>query len=145
MIKEEKDNLKPGVGTAVIVRKDGKVLFSKRLKNPGYNKWHFPGGGLEWFEEIEDCAIRETKEETNVDIKNVRIVKVTNAIYREDNDHYVTVWVVADYAGGEVKDMEPNKAVGWDWYEWDKLPEPYFLPVKQLLDTGYNPFYNESK
>lgn len=145
MGRSDKQNLKPGVGTAVIVRKDNKVLFAKRLKHPGYNQWHFPGGGLEWFEEIEDCAIRETKEETDVDIKNVKIVKVINSIYKADNDHYVTIWVVADYAGGEVKDMEPTKAEGWDWYAWDKLPRPYFLPVKQLLDSGYSPFTDEPR
>ena len=89
MNKDDKGNLKPGVGTAVIVRKDGKVLFAKRLKNPGYNKWHFPGGSIEAFEEIEVAGARETKEETNIDIKNIKIVKVTNAVYEEDNDHYL--------------------------------------------------------
>lgn len=131
---------RPGVGVAVIIRKDNKILFGKRLKKFGENTWHVPGGHLETFENIEDTATRETKEETNVDIKNVRIVGLTNDIEEENGVHYVTIWTISDYAGGEPKDMEPTKAEGWDWYEWDKLPKPFFLPVANFMKLGINPF-----
>lgn len=132
--------LRPEVGVAIIIIKDNKVLFGKRKNKHGADTWHFPGGHIEMTESFEQTAIRETKEETNVDIKNVRVIGPTNDVFVEEGKHYVTIFTIADYAGGEVKDMEPDKAEGWDWYEWDKLPQPYFLPVENLLKTGFNPF-----
>lgn len=145
MNKDKDGELKPGLGTGVIVKKDNKVLYGKRLKKMGQNTWHFPGGSIEAFESIKDCAIRETKEETNVDIKNLKIITITEDIHQADHDHYITIWLVADYVGGEVTDMEPDKAQDWDWYEWDKLPKPFFLPVENFMKLGINPFDDENK
>lgn len=124
---------RPGVGTGVIVFKGKQVLLGKRLKKDGHGTWHFPGGRMEFGEDFIETGIRETKEETNVDIKDVQFLTVTNDIFHETKDHYITLFLVAKYAGGEVKDMEPEKAGDWSWYDYDKLPEPYYLPVKNLL------------
>ncbi|MBT4849661.1 NUDIX domain-containing protein [Candidatus Parcubacteria bacterium] len=136
---------KPGVGVAIIVRKDNKVLFGKRLKKFGKNTWHPPGGHIEIFESIEDTAIREAKEETNIDIENVKIIGVTNDIDQGIGIHYVTIWIVSDYASGEIKNMEPTKAEDWNWFEWDKLPRPLFIPVENFIKLGINPFKNSPR
>ena len=52
------------VGLGIIVVKDGKVLLGKRKSAHGKGTWCFPGGHLEFSESWEDCAKRETKEET---------------------------------------------------------------------------------
>lgn len=133
----------PRVGVGVILIKDNKVLLGKRKSahhSPGV--WQFAGGHLEFGESLEDCAIRELKEETNLDIKNVRFVALTNDIYSEENKHYITIFMQGEYAGGEVKVMEPEKAERWDWYKWDEMPKPLFLPIVHLLEQGYNPFEN---
>ncbi len=143
MIKDSME--KPGVGVAILIRKEGKILFGKRLKRFGENTWHPPGGHIEIFESIENTAKREAKEETNVDIDNVRVLAVTNDIDKKIGIHYVTVWVISDYAGGEPKNMEPTKAENWDWHEWDKLPKPFFIPVENFMKLGINPFEDEIK
>lgn len=143
----EKINNVPRVGLGVIVVKDYKVLLGKRLSSshsPGV--WQFAGGHLEFGESFEDCARREVKEETGIDIKNVHFVSATNDIYPEENKHYITVFMIADYQSGELKVMEPDKAEKWDWYNWDQMPQPLFLPIIHLLKQGYNPFEdNENK
>lgn len=35
-----------------------------------------------------------------------------------------------------------QKAERWDWFEWDKLPEPRFVPLQNLLKQNFNPFKN---
>jgi 8-oxo-dGTP diphosphatase len=137
---------RPVVGTSVIIIKDGKVLLGKRKKKIGYDQYQFCGGKIDMFEDLEDGAAREAKEETNLDVKNVKFITATNDVYKEYNKHYITLFFVADYAGGELKNMEPDKADDWDWYDWDNLPEPLFLPIKNLLKQGFNPFeINENK
>ena len=53
----------------VIINKDNKVLIAKRLPNKAMpNKWEFPGGKLEADETLQECGIREIKEELELDV-----------------------------------------------------------------------------
>src|SRR3989339_718967 len=59
----------PKVGVAVIIIKNGKVLMHKRKNSHGDGTWSLPGGHLEFNESLEECAQRETFEETGMKIK----------------------------------------------------------------------------
>jgi len=128
------------VAVAVIIIKDGKVLLGKRRGAHGEGTWAFPGGHLEYFEDLESCAKREVLEETGLRIKNLRMVGITNDIFKEEDKHYITIYFVAEPETGEPEVKEPDKCEAWEWFEWDKLPEPLFLPIRNLLKTDFNPF-----
>ncbi len=98
------------------------------------------GGHLEFNESLEECVTREVAEETGIAINNIRFGAITNDIFTIEVRHYVTIFMLADYASGEVKLMEPDRCEKWAWFEWDKLPRPLFLPVQNLLKQNYNPF-----
>ncbi|HUT22050.1 MAG TPA: NUDIX hydrolase [Candidatus Bipolaricaulota bacterium] len=131
---------RPKVGVGVIIIKDDKVLLGKRKGALGQCTWCFPGGHLEYGESWQECAKRETMEETGINIKNIRFASTTNDIFQSEGKHYITIFMVSDFDSGEVKVMEPEKCEGWEWFEWDQLPEPLFLAVKNLLEIGFNPF-----
>jgi 8-oxo-dGTP diphosphatase len=128
---------RPQVGVGVCVVKDGRVLFGKRRNAHGSGSWCFPGGHLEFGESIEACARREVLEETGLEIDNIRYGPFTNDIFETEGSHYVTLFVIADYAGGTVEVKEPHKCERWDWYGWQALPEPLFLPNQNLLRQGF--------
>lgn len=127
------------VGVAVIVLKRNKVLLGKRKGSHGSGSWSFPGGHLEFNEGIEDCAVRETLEETGIKVKNVRVATYSNDIFELEKKHYVTLFVIGDYDSGEVKLLEPDKCEEWNWFEWNSLPQPLFTPIQNLLKQGFNP------
>jgi len=131
---------RPKVGTAVIVRKEGKVLMHKRKNESGFGTWAFPGGHLEYFENVEDCFVRETREEAGIEIENIQIGPYTNDINKEDDTHYITLFAITDWKSGEPQVMEPDKCERWEWFDWDNLPEPLMLPVILFKKTGLNPF-----
>lgn len=131
---------KPGVGVGVIIRRDNKVLLGKRKGSHGDGTWSFPGGKLELFEKPEDCAKREVLEETGLVIKNIKPSIYTNDLFEEQKKHYITLFFIADYDSGEAELKEPDQCEGWDWFEWDKLPEPLFVPIKNYLEQGLSPF-----
>lgn len=129
----------PRVGVGVIVTKGNKVLLGKRKNAHGNGTWSFGGGHLELNEKLEECAKREVKEEAGIDIKNIRFGTITNDIFEEENKHYITIFMIAD-STGEPKNMEPNKLEKWEWFSWNELPKPLFLPIKNLLKQNFNPF-----
>jgi len=121
----------PKCGVAVMVIKDGKVLVGKRKGAHGAGDYAFPGGKLEWMESFENCAKRETREEAGIEIKNIRFLRLLNFKFYEK--HFVDVGVVADWAGGDPKIMEPEKCEGWAWYDMDKLPSPLFKGCESCI------------
>jgi len=131
---------RPGVGIGVAILKNAKVLLGKRKNTHGENTWAYPGGHLEYGESWEECSYREVMEEVGIEIKNLRFGTATNDIFKNEQKHYITICMVADYASGEVKIMEPEKCEEWDWFEWDKLPQPLFLPIVNQLKAGFSPF-----
>src|SRR3989344_3541193 len=131
---------RPKVGLGVIVIKDGKILMGKRKNAHGEGAWCYPGGHLEYGESWEECARREAKEETGIEITNLRFCTATNDIFEKEDKHYITLCILADWASGEVKPMEPDKCERWEWFDWDHLPQPLFLPTINQLKQGFNPF-----
>jgi 8-oxo-dGTP diphosphatase len=131
---------RPEIGVGICVVKDGKVLLGKRKSSHGSGYWSFPGGHLEMYETWNKCAERETLEETNLKIRNQIFAGVTNDIFMEEKRHYVTIFIKAEYYSGELKNMEPDKCDEWRWFEWDKLPTPLFLPIKNIISDGFIPF-----
>ncbi len=60
---------KPRLTSAVLVIQDGKYLLAERNKENYNGYWVIPGGGVKFGETIQEAAIREIKEETNLDVE----------------------------------------------------------------------------
>ena len=130
----------PRVGVGVIIRKAGKVLMGRRRNAHGDGTWSVPGGNLEYAETAVACAKREVFEETGIRIKNVNPVLYTNDYFAKEGKHYITLWMLSDYASGRLVITEPDKYIESGWYAWGKLPRPQFLPLKHLVQTKFDPF-----
>lgn len=130
----DKSTVKVGIG--VMILKNGKVLLGKRKGSHGEGEYAFPGGHFEFGESFEECAKRETLEETGMKIKNVRFLLLSN-IKTWSKKHYVHIGLIADWERGLPEIKEQNKTEGWEWYGLNNLPEPLFLPCRQAIDA-YN-------
>jgi len=133
---------RPKVGLGIIViNPDGKILVGRR-KGSHAQKWSIPGGHLEMGNTFESDAIREIKEETDLDISFPRVIAVTNNLetYREEGKHYISIVLVADKYSGELQNMEPDKCEEWRWVDPKNLPEPHFdasrLGIQCYLDKS---------
>lgn len=59
--------------TGIAVFNDGKLLVVRRVAHDDFlaGEWELPGGGVDQGETIEQGAVRELKEETNLDIEKM--------------------------------------------------------------------------
>lgn len=129
--------IKTGVG--VMLLKDNKILLGHRLstiKDTGGiyepDSWTFPGGKQEYEETVIETAIRETKEETNLDISDIHVYTATDEF--QSDRHYVTIGVISSSYEGELIAMEPNKIDRWSWFDLDNLPDNIYTPSKNMID-----------
>ncbi len=123
------------VGIGVFVWKDSKFLMGMRRGAHGYDTWSVPGGHLEFGESWEECAKREVREETSLEIANIRFLAATNNIFKEERKHSVTIWMQSDWQSGSPTITEPDKFISMEWLTFASLPRPLFLPWEQLRKT----------
>lgn len=123
---------RPGVGVGVMVLDGGRVLLVRRLHH-GAGSWAAPGGYLDQGESFEGCAEREVREETGVEIGDVRVVGMANDRH-PDGKHNVTIWLTAGIAGGEAHLADPTEADAVGWFPVERLPDGLYLSTQNFVD-----------
>jgi|15BtaG_2_1085339.scaffolds.fasta_scaffold03903_3 8-oxo-dGTP diphosphatase len=108
---------------AVVLDEHKRTLILLRPKEARWApiKWGFPGGKVEPGEEPIETAIRETKEETQLDIKNLQPLKLKI-------DKPVHAYYTKDYTGEVQIDHEHDD---WIWTGRDEI-ENYNLAPQVL-------------
>lgn len=113
-----------GIATKAIIKKNDKylVLFKSENEDINPNKIDIPGGRIEFGEAVEDCLIREVKEEVSLDIEIRKLSRVWY-IVKEDL-HIAGITFLANYLSGEIKlSGEHNK------YKW--------LSKYEIINSNY--------
>lgn len=127
------------VGIGVMIKDGNKVLLGHRaIKSQDTggifepDSWTFPGGKQEFNETIFECAIREVKEETNLDIESLEVFSASDDI--APNKHFITIQIIAHKFKGELKVMEPTKIDDWQWFDLNNLPDNLYSPTRKFID-----------
>lgn len=126
-------NNRPYIGVGVLLWKGDCLLLGQRLNSQGGHDWQFPGGHLEVGENVLECAAREVREETGLDMTCAEHAGFSNEMFSAGDRDYVTLYVTAAHLSGEPEVMEPDKCRCWQWFPYDQLPEPLFWPIINLL------------
>ena len=92
----------PTVDIIIEIESKGIVLIKR--KNPPYG-WAIPGGFVDYGESLEEAAMREAKEETNLDVKLARQFHTYSDPKRDPRHHSIsTVYIAKDNGIPQAKD-----------------------------------------
>ena len=106
-----------------IYNKDtGEVLVLDKIKKYGWEGLTFPGGKVEPYESFEDSVIREAKEETNLDIKNPKLIGIITWITDESKDVGL-IYETSDFDGELIEENREGKLSWMDYEDFKKIPD----------------------
>ena len=110
---------------AAVIRRGEKFLITKRLKSsPMGHCWEFPGGKIEPGESVEQCVVRECREEIDVTVTPMRRLREEWYDYSHGRVH---LWfVLCELASGEPRPVECEKAL---WIFPDEFKNYEFPPA----------------
>lgn len=87
------------------INRENEVLVLDKVKKYGWEGLTFPGGHVEKVESITESVIREAKEETNLDIENIKYVGMISWYDIDNNDRIVGfLYETDDFSGELVKE-----------------------------------------
>ncbi len=85
-----------------VITKTDNVVLIKRKNSPYRGSWALPGGFVEYGETVELAAIRESKEETGLDIKLDGLLGVYSDPNRDPRGHIISVCFLGHKIGGNL-------------------------------------------
>ncbi|WP_099355120.1 NUDIX domain-containing protein [Fredinandcohnia onubensis] len=129
------DELKAGVAV-IIFNEEKQVLLQKRAD---VELWGIPSGHIEIGETVSEAAIREVKEETNLEIKIKKII----GVYSEPNSqvfaypngkvvHFITTCFLAEITGGELR-CNSDESLEIEFFYPEELPQDLLKMHPQWL------------
>jgi ADP-ribose pyrophosphatase YjhB (NUDIX family) len=89
--------------TDVIIEKGRKIVIVVRAKEPFKGMLEWVGGHVEENETVEECAIREVKEETGLNVKLKGILGVYSEPSRDPRGPTITTAFVAKTISGKLR------------------------------------------
>lgn len=112
----------------IIIEVKGGIVLIER-KNPPFG-WAIPGGFVDYGESVEDCAVREAREETGL---NVRLKDLLYVYSRPDRDprHHTLTTVFIATADGQPVAADDAKAAGV--FSARTLPAPLAFDHADIL------------
>lgn len=113
----------PLVAVDAIILYDNKttLVLIRRKKPPFLGELALPGGFVEIGETVENACIREAKEETNIDIKIVKLVGVFSDPDRDPRGHNISIAFLCE----PLTDIEEAKAM-------DDAADIEFVPLSEV-------------
>ena len=101
-----------------MVYSGSKILVQDRL-DPKWSGITFPGGHIEAGESFVRSAVREVKEETGLDISDLRLCRMKQFTSIDNTYRYIVFFYKTDRFTGEVKSSDEGKVFWIDRNELD--------------------------
>ena len=101
------------------------VLLIERGDEPFMGCWAFPGGFLNMDETTEQCAIRELKEETGLEVDKVKEIGTYSKVDRDPRGRTITVAYLA-VVESQMEVKGQDDAAKAQWFPIDALPDLAF-------------------
>ena len=112
------------LATLVYAIRDDEVLLHQRVKDPNKGLWVAPGGKLEPDESPTECAIREMREESGLEISDATLRGIMTEVSPRPDYQWVTFIFAATAWTGE---LAPAQGVGQ--FRWVRTSEVFALAI----------------
>lgn len=113
----------------IIIELENRIILIKR-KNPPFG-WALPGGFVDYGESLEQAAIREAREETSLDIRNLRLLGCYSDPARDSRFHTISTVFIASASGIP---QAADDAAELTLADPGNLPSPLCFDHARILD-----------
>ena len=117
---------------------DGDRILVQDRMNPDWPGIAFPGGHVEAGESFVDSIIREVREETGLEISNVKLCGVKQWTQKNGEYRYIVFFYKTDTYSGELRSSEEGRVF---WIERSQL---YNYTLANDFDKMFEVFNNDN-
>ena len=119
------------IAGACVVKNDKILLLQIKKANEQDGRWGPPSGHANGIENPEDVALRETKEETGLDVKLTDLVQIAISYYK--NQAYLFVFYKAKIIGHQKIKIQNEEVYQYKWVNLEDIQNNKFIFRKRHL------------
>ena len=117
----------------IIIEMEGRGILLIKRKNPPWG-WAIPGGFVDYGESLEQAAIREANEETNLEVELIRQFHTYSNPNRDPRHHSIsTVYIGKAQGKPEAKDDALEIGI----FTQSNLPEEIAFDHREILNDYF--------
>lgn len=132
--------LRPSLATDVVLftLRNGELhlLLIKRGQNPHKGSWALPGGFVQEYEPIAECASRELEEETGVELSLLEQFGIFDRKGRDPRGWYVSVAFFAITPSADLRLKAGTDAAKAKWFPVAKLPSELAFDHDEIIQAA---------
>ena len=123
--------LEPKLVAVVVIQRENTVLLARRNMEPALGMWSFIGGYVDRGEKVEDAALREVKEETNLDVQLNELL----GVYSEQGNTHVVIAYRASIKHDDISHLtaQLDEVSELAFFPFDSMPELAFPADNYIL------------
>ena len=126
----------PRVGVGVLIlNPPDQVLLTLRKRAPEAGCWSIVGGKVDFLETLNQCAIREAREEAGVEVELLRLLCVTDHVLPSEGQHWVAPAYLGRIVKGEVHNCEPEKTQEVKWFPLAEVPKNLTMTARNAISA----------
>lgn len=129
----------PRIGVALIIKQNGRVLLGRRHNDPMPGSWQLPGGWLHTGESPEQAVQRQLKGFPGLLAGVSQFVTYTNNVFDQQTHTVSLYFMITCMTKDQYKPGKHADLLDCFWADWTDLPQPLFLPLQLLKQSGFNP------
>lgn len=126
----------------VITNENNQILLQKRSDN---HLWGLPGGLMELEDSIAECAIREVKEETNLDVVLERFIGVFSNPFMRWREHDYAKIISYAFTGkvvGSKMKVNDHESLELKYFDYENLPQIHSIDTLEIIEAYYQNQYH---
>jgi len=127
------------LASLVMVEQEARFLLIKESKKACRNKWFLPGGRAEPDESIVWTAVRESKEETGLEVELTGLLYLDQLLEMDPTEsrNRIRFVFLGKAVGGTLKEAEDEHSICAAWFSEDEvarleLRSPFVLEVLRI-------------
>ena len=121
----------------IIIEIESKGIILIKRKNPPYG-WAIPGGFVDYGESLEEAAVREAKEETNLDVKLIKQFHTYSDPKRDPRHHSISTVYIAE---GKGIPQAKDDALEIEIFDESNLPDEIAFDHRSILSDYFKGAY----
>lgn len=128
--------LNPKLVVVVVIQYMGKLLLGRRNIEPGKGLWNFCGGYVDLGETVQQAAMREVKEEANLDVQLENLI----GVYSAGGGSHVIIAYQASILSHQMSSLAPQheEVSELTFFAWEELPTFAFSVDEEIIRDWKN-------
>lgn len=120
--------------STLVLNQKNEILLIKRARDPQTGWWALVGGYVDWDETLEQCALRELKEEAQITADHATFFKAYDALDRDkDGRQNIDLAFVVQVSSDEFT-TEKNEVSEARWFSLDNLPNNIAFDHRLMIE-----------